>query len=320
MQYEEKQLMKIIREEIVNECLLSNFESEVYDMINESLGVSNSITEFIYDNKQTLYDLITNSVKSGKPDKNGVSETISHIELPMFIDNFKSSERIKCRLFFTFRAQNFKSGEQFEKLKDQYATNEGWSTVDEKRCAFVTIYTYTINGKLQKQNFIDTLGHELSHVLKQSLSGQVIPKKWKHYMTASGNIASKDKITNGIAKAFYYGERFEQEGFANGLYYWFRENDIQVPTWETFKKSEQWHAYLDMQKTLDFLAANKEVVQKRLNTMYDGVRLDDLIGVTKTSMEDFKRRLIRILWKIHEELLSEGVRFHGKGIGRLLIF
>ena len=315
----ENELREIVRDNLI----LFEFENCIKHMILESQGISDAITEFIYKNKQKLFDLVTNGVGNGEVDSNGVEKSITSDRIPAFVKKYNDKngepQEIEHNILFTIISYNFKDRCQFAKFRDDYVTDYGTSNCDGRKIDWATIYTYTVNGKLNKPNYISTVSHEVSHIFKQDMAMNKIPKNDSRYLRALSDLNSGDKLISDIAKVIYYGEKLEQEGFANELYYKFRENEIQIPSWQVFGKSDEWKIYKDTYKIVQGLKNKKDAAQEVLNLRYNGMQVDSLIKFGEQSMMEFKKRLLRVLWKCHEDLLSEGVSFRGGDICSHLI-
>ena len=319
----ESQFREIIKDKINETVLLLNFEEDIRNLVFESCGISDTITKFIYDNKQTLFDLVLNSIGKGTIDKNGIEKSVSSIKLPAFVKTYTgkdgNEEEIKHAILFTIVSYNFSNKQEYLDLKDNYIINYGNSSTDGKRYDWLTIYTYTISGRLHKPSFINTLGHELSHLFKQGMAVKTIPKNDKKYLRAITDLHSTNDIEKDVAKVIYYSEKLEQEGFANGLYYQFKEANNGMPSWETFSNTDEWNVYKEVNKIIANLKQQPEQVQYILNNRYGGMKFTTLIRLAETAMRQFKKCLLKILWKCHEDLVNEGVAFRDADVYHQLI-
>lgn len=298
----------MIRESV----LFENLKEEIYRMIVESNGISDEVRAFIYDNKEVLLDTVRKSIGTGKNDANGIEKSFTTITLPTFVKTFLNKEgqtkEKKHSVYFKFISFNFKDRSQFIKYKSNYPLNNGLTNSDGVNYDWVTIYTYTINGKVNQPDFFDTVGHELSHVYKQDMAGKPIPKNFKNYLKGYSDLESENEVERSIARIFYYSEKFEQEGYANGLYFYLKEKGITILTWDDIKKTDVWKHYQYLYDAINIVKDNKEETQRILDINYDNKKVETLLRVGLSGMKDFKERLLKVIFQIHQDGLNEGIR------------
>lgn len=304
---EGNKLVNMIRENV----LFEDLKNDVYRMIVESHGISDEITEFLYANKKQILDTVKYSIGGGEIDDNGIEKSVVSINIPSFIKTFLNKEgKVKIskhNILFTFYVFNFSSKEQYDKYKKQYGLNDGYTNSDGTHYDWITIHTYTINGKVKQPELFDTIGHELSHVYKQDMAWKTIPKNNKQYLNSFSRLTSNNKIESAIAQIIYYSEKFEQEGYANGLYYYLKEKGVVVLTWNDIKKCEVWKHYQNLYNSIVLVNENKEEAQEILNKFYNSKKVDSILRIGRNGLVAFKNRLLNVITKMHEDKLNEGI-------------
>lgn len=298
-----------------NNTFDGTFMNEYGLFVNESLGISDIVNRLVYDISCEIVNKYNNKEYKSQNTKSG-------IEVKIIDGVYTSSDRVK-KVYYKVTVFDFKDKSDFIKNSDSLDIDGGKSFYMLNRISSIYINTYAINGKIKKLLLMNTLQHELEHVFQYSMSnsGVIKGKAQKDYLasiTTINNDINTIDAESAVSNIIYYSNRFEQEGFANGLYAYFKESESMVPTYDDLYKTDEWKRYRVLVYSLNYVRLNRDECQKVLDWKYRGKKVDTLIQIGERGEYEFKYRLFRVLVKLREELISEG-KFVSCD-GRVLIF
>lgn len=260
-------------------------ENQFKQLLQEELCIS----EIVANTTISVYNMIEESAKT-KTDKE-TNEHFSKWNFPVNFDFFGS--KIDCSV----TCYNYFSKEYFEYSQ---ITSDGWSVCLSNKLFFMGITVPMVSGQISRQEVMDTIQHELSHIYEQKMMGNAYSNN-DAYSLLKTNMGSLNELISKTAKLIYGCIKSEQSGFVNGLYAYLMSQP-EIFSMETLKKSDCWKLYEDMISIYNQFSDNPEFVKELKKYKMNLTKIEKLINnfinkigkvVVKVKQDKFKKQGFR---------------------------
>lgn len=264
-----------------------NYNWELINEINESITEELGINDKVIDLSENIYIEIEKAFQSEKSTiiENGVGRKYGWLTYPLdnnillnisydiinFADKRYMEEYAKKKGLNT-DARSFISYEKKLSGKYKYVTNA------------IYFYGIAISGHIDKSSLKDSIQHEIEHIFQQYKMG----KRFEDENITSiinTSFSKGNEYAKSVANIVYMSLKNEQEGFANGLYAYCKDDPVHYR--ERFLSSP---AY----EKLDQLKKDKEFIEKNLTNTHliNEINKFSFIGLTKENIIKFADEVI----------------------------
>lgn len=252
-------------------------ENQLKQLIKEELGISEEVANMAI----SVYEQIENKIKE-KED----------IETNDYFSKWSSSLNFNffnCKVNCSITYYNYFSKDyyQFSKI-----TSTGWSVYVTDKLFFMGIIIPMVSGNIVKDEVIDIIQHELTHIYEQKMMGKPYSKN-SIYSLLKANMSSNDEIVNKTANLIYGCIKSEQDGFVNGLYAYLMSQP-ELFSMETLKKSTCWKLYEKMISIYNELLDNQQFHNELKKYKFNLNKIDKLIN-------NFINKIGKVIIKVQED-------------------
>lgn len=257
--------------------------NEINEAITEELGISDKVIEL----SENIYNEIVKAFNSEQSTiiENGVGRKYGWITYPLdeniilnisydiinFADKQYMEEYAKKKGLNT-DARSFISYEKKLSGKYKYVTNA------------IYLYGIAISGSIDKPSLKDSIQHEIEHIFQQYKMGKGFEDD-DIVSIINTSFSKGNEYAKSVANIVYMSIKYEQKGFANGLYAYCKDDPVHYR--ERFLSSP---AY----EKLDQLKKDKEFIEKNLTNSDLLKEIDKYssIGLTKENIIQFTDKII----------------------------
>lgn len=252
-------------------------ENQFKELLQEELCISETVANI----SVSVYNMIEESAKT-KTNKE-TNEYFSKWNFPINFDFFGS--KIDCSV----TCYNYFSKEYFEYSQ---IISDGWSVYLSNKLFFMGITVPMISGQISKQEVMDTIQHELSHIYEQKMIGKAYSNN-DVYSLLKTNMCSLNELTSKTAKLIYGCIKSEQSGFVNGLYSYLMSQP-EIFSIETLKKSECWKLYEEMISTYKQFSDNPEFIKELKKYKMNLIKIEK-------SINNFITKIGKVVIKVQQD-------------------
>ena len=266
------------------ERVFSKLLSEESSINNEVIGITNSIiNEFNTNIKDRERQYIKEGIYKSK--------FVKDIE----IWGYKVMVDIS---YIHFRNRNI-----FEREKDNIKHSTSIITFPGRNRSFIIITTYGVSGNVKLNDLSDSLQHEFNHLFQASKGSTTITNtSFKSlYNIVNNNLKSNNELLSKIAWSLYYSYDFEQDGFINGAYSFFMQ-DEKYPNWEEMRELPLYNAILTLRNNLKYLK-NREISREEDSLIKSAfnINYNYAIKFCERGLKRFVRKIYNVLRKIQKD-------------------
>lgn len=251
-------------------------ENQFKQLIKEELGISEEVANMAI----SVYEQIENNKEKDEVESNDYfSKWVSSLKF-----NF-----LNCKVNCSITYYNYFSNEYY-----QYSNivSTGWSVYVTDKLFFMGIIVPMVSGNIVKDEVIDTIQHELSHIYEQKMMGKQYSQN-KVYSSLKTNMYSDNEIVNKAANLVYGCIKSEQDGFVNGLYAYLMSQP-ELFSIETLKKSECWKLYEKMVSIYNENSNDSEFISELKKYKFTLNKVDKLIN-------NFITKIGRVIVKVKQD-------------------
>lgn len=209
-----------------------------------------------------------------------------------------------CKILLSINYTHFRDIEYFKKYKDKSILSSAVTMFSGKNRCYINVKCYGISGKLRDDELRDSLQHEFNHIL-QSINGSKSINNFNSkflYNIAISNLQNEDNIIKRLSWMIYYSYDFEQDGFVNGLYGYYNNDEHQVPTWNEIREMEIYNAITALKNGIDWFESNSisDDEKYRIKKVF-GKDKSYLLKFCQRGFKRFLKKFYGILRKIQDE-------------------
>lgn len=264
------------------------------------MGVANAVKE----EGLRFAELVLNVIRTGKGKKDIVADGVIK-QTYGFTETVMGKEFAVSLIYY-----NFLTREAFEDNSEKINCNSAAITSDGKRYRHLFIVCYGISGGVDESSLRDSIYHELSHYY-QGISGNgKIFENDPKYATAAFYMKSDKEYERNVALLYYYSKRFEGDGYINGLYGALTASGEAIPKYENIEGTDAYIAVTQFKYCLNNVSenSNNKDYEEFCHSKF-GVTLFKLLKIAYASYYRFTRNIGRVLIKVRQDKINEGVHF-----------
>ena len=264
-------------------------EQQLRYIIKEELGV----LQDVYDEALRVYDLILEDLPNRDKEKYNSSFIAQKGSVKSELDGHVFN--------INYCYRNIINKEMIDEYGEENLITGG-SAYLGKYHVICNINFYGINGSIVKNKTIELIQHELEHILQEFRSQKTIPNN-KFYAKMRGDMESPNEKRRKIGRLIYGCIKSEQEGFVNGLYSFCMVDDNDAPPYDynNIKNSEAGKLYNEISSIFDELKTDEEMCDILKEYKWS-------INKVKKNIENFSKRIGRVLIKVNKDKLNSGWR------------
>lgn len=294
-------------------------QNDLNQIITESLGISDAVTE----EARRICNLILNDISSAN--KTLVASGVGYKSGNTETEVFKNSKTIKgvniptVNIDFRWEYYNFKDKEYRTRFLEKNNINTNGNSVliinpfkrsDRNNNGFVSMTIFSTSGNIDQNSFIDTIGHELRHILETDIpSKQFSNRNLMSFVNT--NLQSQNYYTKLIAEIIYFTEKHEINGFIQGLY-----DFISTEKWKygsvdkAIEHSESYNTILHLKERI--IEAQKYMNDNDFINEIDkyqkyGINHNNFIKKANQQYKEIMKRIGKVLIKCKQDFISEGL-------------
>ena len=280
--------------------LMENIYFEINEAINEEMGIASEVREESDRTVEKIKSIIAGNVEKGDIVSPGILKS-----------DFSYVDTIMGKTFrISVTYYNFLQRKTFEENIKNIWYNGANITNNDRKVFFLNIRCYGISGTVDTASMADSIYHELSHLF-QGLSGNKEAIDFdEKYSTAAVKMFSANAAERNVARLYYFSRRFEGDGYVNGLYGYLKNSASPIPSYAELEKTEEFTAIKEFRETITTVSEGIK------NPEYDafckknfGITINKLLKIAFTSYYRFMRNLGRILIKVRQDKINEGIAF-----------
>ena len=293
--------------------LRENIYFEINEAINEEMGIASEVREESDRTIEKIKSIIAKKTEKGTIVSPGILKS-----------DFNYADIImgkKFRILVTY--YNFLQRSTFERNIKDIWYNGATITNSSQKVFFLNVKCYGISGTIDTASMADSVYHELSHLF-QGISGNKEAIDFdEKYSIAATKIFSNNEAERNLARLYYFSRRFEGDGYVNGLYGYLKNLDSPIPSYAELEKTEEFTAIKEFREIITTVSEGiKNPEYNAFCKKNFGITINKLLKIAFTSYYRFMRNLGRILIKVRQDKIDEGISFKLTSDGNLspLIF
>lgn len=271
-------------------------------MIKEEMGVNSRVINSSFE----IYSLIEKSFQEAKSIvvDDGVGQRNGNVkydfegkilDIQYFILNFRDRKYMEKYAEAKGINNDAKSIVLYNKRKNEnkYVLNGIW------------LYGVSISGTIQKSELLDGIQHELEHVYQQFKMGNDFGKEDVIGYVNDG-LKSSDPFEFNVANLVYMSFKYEQEGFANGLYAYCASDPTHYN--DRFLSSPAYKKLLQLKEGRKFLEEN--ISDEHLAKVLEkykvlGITQENILRKLDKTINECIRRFGRVFCKVMKDINSK---------------
>lgn len=291
-----------MKEDIVPKeyMILNEISLKINEAINEELGIADEVR----DKSAKLRDDVINRLKNIEKSivESGVSEKK---------DNFQI-EIANKKVFVQVHYYNFRDKTYYLNFIKKSGPIGHSSLSNDGRFNVILLNFYSISGYIDEKDLYDSIQHEVEHIFQQVKAKKTFGKS-DLYLYAYKNLSNEQLENRILALISYMSNKFEQDGYINGLYAFLKDNYKLMATRDDIKESPVYSKLTDLIYAKDFLIKNKnnvklkeeiEYYQKNFNLNYN-----EFIRLVTSSINDITKKIGRTIIKFKNDMLKSGTHY-----------
>lgn len=281
---------------------------DIRTAINEELSINNDVTSLSNSIFNTIKDIFSHG-KTTNIKKNGYVECKGNF--------YQSLNGYKINVCFTIF--NFRSNEDYEQNIEYLSDNFSYATKADKKLYFLTVYGYAVNNKLQVEDIVDSIQHEVEHIFQGSIGKKSLNTNDNLYLSAINHI-NDGNILGIIANTIYFSYDYEQDAIVNGLYAQLMSSENPVPRWDDIVDTQIYDSIEFLKKSILVLSLKKHWLQDKCRNTF-GITIDNVILNAKKAYKRLINKVGKVLIKVNKDRqINEGFIFRAASNGKYLFF
>jgi hypothetical protein len=276
----------------------------INSVIKEEMGINRDVANATFG----IYNLISDDFKS---QKSQVIEDGVGIRKGCITYDLLGKE-----VYIQYSIKNFRDKEYLERYAERHGIEtDGRSIVSydkSKNCnKYITngvwVYGISISGTIDRALLMDTIQHEIEHIFQQFKMNNDFGKDAVIGYVNNG-ISSEDEYERHMADIVYMSFKYEQEGFANGLYAYCKDDPIHYH--DRFLTSPAYEKLRELKADREFIASH--IDDEKLLTEIEkyktvGITKDNVIETADLVIKQCIRRFSRVFCKVMKDI-NEKIR------------
>lgn len=294
-------------------------QNDLNQFIHESLGISDAVTE----EARRICNLILDDISSAN--KTLVASGVGYRSGNTKTEVFKNSKTIKdvniptVNIDFRWEYYNFKNKEYRARFLEKNNINTNGNSVliinplkknNKNNNGFVTLTIFSTSGNIDQNSFIDTISHELRHILETDIpSKQFSNRNLMSFVNT--NLQSQNYYTKLIAEIIYFTEKHEITGFMQGFY-----DFISTEKWKygsvdnAIEHSEGYNTMLYLKERI--IEAQKYMNDNDFINEIDkyknfGINHNNFIKKANQQYKEIMKRIGKVIIKTKQDFITEGL-------------
>ena len=294
-------------------------QNDLNQFIHESLGISDAVTE----EARRICNLILDDISSAN--KTLVASGVGYRSGNTKTEVFKNSKTIKgvniptVNIDFRWEYYNFKNKEYRARFLEKNNINTNGNSVliinplkknNKNNNGFVTLTIFSTSGNIDQNSFIDTISHELRHILETDIpSKQFSNRNLMSFVNT--NLHSQNYYTKLIAEIIYFTEKHEITGFMQGFY-----DFISTEKWKygsvdnAIEHSEGYNTMLYLKERI--IEAQKymndnDFINEINKYKNFGINHNNFIKKANQQYKEIMKRIGKVIIKAKQDFITEGL-------------
>lgn len=296
-------------------------QNDLNQFINESLGISDAVTE----EAKRICNLILNAISSAN--KTLIASGVGYKNGNTKTEVFKNNKTVKgvdiptVNIDFRWEYYNFKNREYKSRFLEKNNINTAGNSVliinpfkinNRNNNGFVTLTIFSTSGNIDQNSMVDTIGHELRHILETDIPSKQF-SNGDLMSFVNTNLQSQNYYTKLIAEILYFSEKHEINGFMQGFY-----DFITTEKWKygsvdkAIEHSESYNTMLYLKERI--IEAQKYMNDDDFINEIDkyqkyGINHNNFIKKANTQYKEIMKRIGKVIIKSKQDFISEGLHY-----------
>lgn len=304
--YKEYQIFEIIQNDINN-------------AINESLGISEVVSSEANRVCNALKDAISQSEKTLIASGVGYRSGSTRIELFKDSSTVKGADIPPLDINFKWEYYNFKDKQYKAKFVEKNNITTGGNSVlitnhfkrkGKSNKGFVTLTIFSVSGNIEQNTFVDTIGHELRHILETAIPS--VQLSGSNLMaTVKSKLNSQNYYARLVAYILYLCDKHEITAFMQGFYEF-----VNVEKWKygsvdkAVEHSDSYNLMLSLKEKIieaESLMGDDEFVREVDSYKKFGISCKNFLQKVNGHYDEIIRRIGKVIVKCKENFILEGL-------------
>lgn len=280
--------------------ILNEISLKINEAINEELGIADEVRDVSIRLRNEIVSRLKNIEK--KSVKSGVS---------LKEDNFRT-EIANKKMTVQIQYFNFKDKLYYLDYIKKYGHIDPASFSNDGRVNMIFIRFYSISGYIDERDLFDSIQHEVEHIYQQVKAKKTFGES-NLYLYAYKNLSNEQLESRILALISYLSNKFEQDGYVNGLYAFLKDNYKLMATKDDIKESPVYSKLTDLIYAKDFLIKNKNNVKLKEEIEYYrknfNLNYNDFIRLATSSINDIIKKIGRTVIKFKNDMVKSGTHY-----------
>lgn len=280
--------------------ILNEITLKINEAINEELGIADEVR----DKSAKLRDEVINRLKN-------IEKTIIESGVSEKKDNFQI-ELANKKVFIQVNYYNFRDKTYYLNFIKKIGYIGYSSLSNDGRFNVIILNFYSISGYIDEKDLYDSIQHEVEHIFQQVKAKKTFSKS-DLYLYAYKNLSNEQLENRILALISYMSNKFEQDGYINGLYAFLKDNYKLMATRDDIKESPVYSKLTDLIYAKDFLIKNKNNVnlQNEISNYKKNFNLNynDFIRLATSSINEITKKIGRTIIKFKNDMMKSGTHY-----------